>query len=151
MKLKRVKNSKQRLHEKIVEGKTYLEKEVHDVNELMRMKTHLERKRTQFEKDVEVYLKVSDKDDGKIDDYEIVKIEAEDILDDLQHYIDVKKREAEEREIEREAEERKIEREAEEHEKERRYNLEMERIKSEERMTTLKMEEKIAIERLNVE
>ena len=175
MELKRVESSKQRLQEKITEGKRYLQKEVYDVSELVRWRTHLEKKKAQFGKDIEEFVKVSDKDDPKIDDYECLKIEAEDILDDLQHYIDVKKREveadekriqqeAEERKVQREAEEKKIEREAEERkweaeklreveerEKERQYNLEMERIKAEERMTKLQIEEKIAIERLHVE
>ena len=138
MEQKRVENLKQRLHEKIVEGKEYLKKEVYNVNELVRCKTHLEKKKTQFEKDIEVYLKVSDKDENKIANYKCLKIESEVILDDLQLYIYVQKHEAKQKKIEREAEEKKMEaekfREAEERERERQYNLEMERIKTEERM-----------------
>ena len=157
MELKRVENSKQRLHEKMVEGKKYLEKEVYDVNELVRLKTHLEKKKTQFEKDIEVYLKVSDKDDDKINDYEILKIEAEDIFDDLQHYINFKKNqmEAEEKKRQIEAEEKEKERQMVVEEKTRERNQELERLRFEKEMeeTRLraKMEENIQLERIKLE
>ena len=55
MATKRVESSKQRLMERIGEGKKYLEKESHDINELARLKNTLEKKKAQFDKDIVVY------------------------------------------------------------------------------------------------
>ena len=49
---KRIEISKQRLMDKISEGKKYLEKETNDINELVRLRNNLEKKKTQFKKDI---------------------------------------------------------------------------------------------------
>ena len=134
MATKRIECSKQRLIEKINEGKKYLEKEKehYDVNELIRLKNHLEKKKAQFEKDITEYENTTEMQEQNRSEYEDLKVEGEDIYDDLEHYINVIKqeqcqrerereqeRQAEEKKLEREAEEKKLEREAEEKKLER--------------------------------
>ena len=46
METKRVEVSKQRLMDKISDGKKYLEKETNDMNELVKLKNNLEKKKT---------------------------------------------------------------------------------------------------------
>ena len=170
MAAKRIEISKERLRDKINDGRKYLEKEDYDINELIRFRNNLEKKRAQFEKDITEYEKTDDKDENKLAEYEEFKIDAEDIFDDLEHYINVKKqqqqqreqeiereREEEEKKREREEEEKKREREAEEkkrereeREKERHYQLEMEKIKIEERTKKLNVKlPKIELKRFN--
>ena len=48
---RRIESSKQRLLEKINEGKLYLQKDELDPDELLRLKKNLEKKKLQFEKD----------------------------------------------------------------------------------------------------
>ena len=101
--------------DKISEGKRYLEKEIYDINELVRLKNNLEKKKAQFEKDIIAYETSTDKNEEKVSEYEETQIEAEDTSDDLGHYINVeeqKKLEAQ-RNLERRAEERKLELEVE--------------------------------------
>ena len=151
MEAKRIETSQQRLQEKINEAKEYLEKDSYESSELKRLKNHLEKKRSQFEKDIETYEKAENRDDEKLELYKSLEVEAEDIFDDIEHYITESlqkeqkrelERQAEERRLEREAEEKRLEREAkekqlqaEDRERERRYQLEMEKVKSNERIT----------------
>ena len=74
--------------DKISEGKKYLEKETYDINELVRLKNKLEKKKTQFEKDI-AYEASTDNNEEKVSEYEETWIEAEDTSDDLGHYINV--------------------------------------------------------------
>ena len=69
MTTKRVEVSKQRLMDKISEGKKYLEKETYDINELVRLKNKLEKKKTQFEKDI-AYEASTDNNEEKVSEYE---------------------------------------------------------------------------------
>ena len=97
--------------DKISEGKRYLEKETYDINELVRLKNNLEKKKTQFEKNIIAYEASTDKNEEKVSEYVQTWIEAENTSDDLGHYINVeeqKKLEAQ-RNLERRAEERKLE------------------------------------------
>ena len=144
MEAKRIETSQQRLQEKINEAKEYLERDSYESSELKRLKNHLEKKKCQFEKDIETYEKTENRDDEKLELYKNLEVEAEDIFDDIEHYINVSlqkeqkrelERQAEEKKHEREAEERRLEREAEDRERERRYQLEMEKVKSNERIT----------------
>ena len=47
--------------DKISEGKKYLEKGTNDINELVRLRNNLEKKKTQFEKDIIAYEASTDK------------------------------------------------------------------------------------------
>ena len=89
MATKIVEVSKQRLVDKIPEGKKYLEKETYDINELLRLKKNLENKKRQREKDIVAYETSIDKNEKKVSEYEEIQIEAEDTSDDLGHYINV--------------------------------------------------------------
>ena len=109
MATKRVDVSKQRLMNKIFKGKKYLEKETYEINELVRLKNNLKKKKRQFEKDIMAYEASTDKDEEKVSEYEGTQIE--DTFDDLGQYINVEeqnKLEAQ-RNLERQAEERKLE------------------------------------------
>ena len=85
MATKRVDVSKQRLMNKISKGKKYLEKETYEINELVRLKNNLKKKKTQFEKDIIAYEASTDKNEEKVSEYEGTQIEAEDTFDDLGH------------------------------------------------------------------
>ena len=63
---KRIEISKQRLMDRISEGKKYLEKETNDINELVRLRNNLEKKKTQFEKDIIAYEASTDKNKEKV-------------------------------------------------------------------------------------
>ena len=52
--------------DKISEGKKYLEKETNDINELVRLRNNLEKKKTQFEKDIIAYEASTDKNKEKV-------------------------------------------------------------------------------------
>ena len=142
-------SSTQRLREKVDEAKIYIQKERHDINELTRLKKNLEKKRSQLEKDITEYQKASENDQEKIDASEDLKITAEDIYEDLEHYISITEKkqqqeaeerklklEAEKRKLEREAEERKLEREAEQ----RKLEVEVRKLKLEEEERKLRLE-----------
>ena len=163
MTTKRVENSQQRLIEKLSDGKKYLEKEIYDIYELMRIKKIIEKKKSQFDKDIKDFKESTDqKDEEKIIELEEVQIKAKDLMDNLDHYISIeehrkqqeerdREREMEEKRQEREAEEKRQEREAEEHEKEREYHLERERLELEKKKVTASMEEKINVEKIKCE
>jgi len=142
MALKRIENSKQRLQEKINEGKQYLKenKNNYDVNELTRLKNHLTKKKAQFERDIVEYKKTEDKDEDKIDEFENIQVEAEDITDDIEHYFGVTKEQRHERErqieLERQAEEKKQKFEL------QKYEMEIERRKQ---------DQQYELERLHIE
>ena len=94
---KRIESSKKRLLDKIIEGRKYLEKEHYDYNELIHLRNQLEKTKLQFEKDLSNYTNTKEKDEDKIFEYEEVKVDGEEVFDDLLHYTDViKKSSAEE-------------------------------------------------------
>ena len=107
-----MKAQKKRLLDKIIEGRKYLEKEHYDYNELIRLRNQLEKKKLQFEKDLSDYTNTKEKDEDKIFECEEVKVDGEEVCDDLLHYINVIKQSSaeEERKKERLKEERKKER-----------------------------------------
>ena len=87
---KRIESSKKRLLDKINDGRKYLEKEhYYDYNELIHLRNQLEKKKLQFEKDFSDYTNTKEKDEDKIFEYEEVKVDGEEVCDDLLHYIDV--------------------------------------------------------------
>ena len=86
---KRIESSKKRLLDKINDGRKYLEKEHYDYNELIHLRNQLEKKKLQFEKDLSDYTNTKEKDEDKIFEYEEVKVDGEEVCDDLLHYIDV--------------------------------------------------------------
>ena len=51
--------------DKISEGKRYLEKETCGINELVRLKNNLEKKKAHFEKDIIAYEASTDKNEEK--------------------------------------------------------------------------------------
>ena len=119
---KRIESSKKRLLDKINEGRKYLEKEHYDHNESISLRNQLEKKKLQFQKDLRDYTNTKKKDEDKIFKYEKVKVDGEEVCDDLLHYIDVIKQSSveEERKKERPEEERKKERK-----KERQHQMEI--------------------------
>ena len=160
MATKIVEISKERLVDKIPEGKKYLEKETYDINELLRLKKNLENKKTQREKDIVAYETSTDKNEKKVSEYKEIQIEAEYTSDDLGHYINVEeqkklevetnlKYQAEERKLELEMEKRRLE--AEEQDNDRQFQLEKERMELEHKRMSIEMEEKITVEKLQVE
>ena len=74
---------------KIYEGNIYLERETYDINELVRLKNNLKKKKTQFEKDIIACEASTDKNEEKYSEYEEAQIKAEDTFDSLGHYINV--------------------------------------------------------------
>ena len=83
--------------------------EHYDCNELIRLRIQLEKKKLQFEKDLGDYTNPEEKDEDKIFEYEEVKVDGEEVCDDLLHYIDVIKQQEVKRKKERQEEERKTE------------------------------------------
>ena len=112
----------------------------YDVNELTRLKNHLTKKKAQFERDIVEYKKTEDKDEDKIDEFENIQVEAEDITDDIEHYFGVTKEQRHERErqieLERQAEEKKQKFEL------QKYEMEIERRKQ---------DQQYELERLHIE
>ena len=89
MATKRLESSQQRLMEKINEGKKYLENEIYNINELTRIKKTIEKKKLQFDKDVKNFEESTEKDEEKLNDFEEIQIQADDLLDDFDHYINI--------------------------------------------------------------
>ena len=85
MATKRGEASKQKLMDKISEGKKYLEKETNDIDELVRLKNNFKKKKTQFEKDIIAYETSTDKNEENVSEYEGTQIEAEDNFADVRH------------------------------------------------------------------
>ena len=152
MATKRIEISKQRLIDKISERKKFLQKDTHDINELV--KNNLEKKKTQFEKDIIGYEASTDENEEKISEYEETRIKAEDASDDLVHYVNVeeqKKLEAQQN-LERQTEEKKLELEmkkrrlkAEEQDKDRKFQLEKERMELEQKIISTSLETMITV------
>ena len=160
-----------RLPEKIHDAKEYFKQETYEFNELMRLKKHLEKKKLQFDKDVTEYESTPEKDEEKLLEYDNFKSESEDVMDDIEHYIEVEEKKSEEKEKKREAEEREKQREAEERKRleqveekrrqeereekrvqnEMQFELEKMKIEADERRLKMEMEEKLAIEQLKLE
>ena len=89
MATKRLESSQQRLMEKINEGKKYLENEIYNINELTRIKKTIEKKKLLFDKDVKNFEESTEKDEEKLNDFEEIQIQADDLLDDFDHYINI--------------------------------------------------------------
>ena len=152
MATKRIEISKQRLIDKISERKKFLRKDTHDINELV--KNNLEKKKTQFEKDIIGYEASTDENEEKISEYEETRIKAEDASDDLVHYVNVeeqKKLEAQQN-LERQTEEKKLELEmkkrrlkAEEQDKDRKFQLQKERMELEQKIISTSLEAMITV------
>ena len=152
MATKRIEISKQRLIDKISERKKFLQKDTHDINELV--KNNLEKKKTQFEKDIIGYEASTDENEEKISEYEETRIKAEDASDDLVHYVNVeeqKKLEAQQN-LERQTEEKKLELEmkkrrlkTEEQDKDRKFQLEKERMELEQKIISTSLEAMITV------
>ena len=152
MATKRIEISKQRLIDKISERKKFLQKDTHDINELV--KNNLEKKKTQFEKDIIGYEASTDENEENISEYEETRIKAEDASDDLVHYVNVeeqKKLEAQQN-LERQTEEKKLELEmkkrrlkAEEQDKDRKFQLEKERMELEQKIISTSLEAMITV------
>ena len=152
MATKRIEISKQRLIDKISERKKFLQKDTHDINELV--KNNLEKKKTQFEKDIIGYEASTDENEEKISEYEETRIKAEDASDDLVHYVNVeeqKKLEAQQN-LEQQTEEKKLELEmkkrrlkAEEQDKDRKFQLEKERMELEQKIISTSLEAMITV------
>ena len=152
MATKRIEISKQRLIDKISERKKFLQKDTHDINGLV--KNNLEKKKTQFEKDIIGYEASTDENEEKISEYEETRIKAEDASDDLVHYVNVeeqKKLEAQQN-LERQTEEKKLELEmkkrrlkAEEQDKDRKFQLEKERMELEQKIISTSLEAMITV------
>ena len=152
MATKRIEISKQRLIDKISERKKFLQKDTHDINELV--KNNLEKKKTQFEKDIIGYEASTDENEEKISEYEETRIKAEDASDDLVHYVNVeeqKKLEAQQN-LERQTEEKKLELEmkkrrlkAEEQDKDRKFQLQKERMELEQKIISTSLEAMITV------
>ena len=85
MATKRGEASKQKLMDKISEGKKYLEKETNDIDELVRLKNNFKKKKTQFEKDIITYETSTDKNEENVSEHEGTQIEAEDNFADVRH------------------------------------------------------------------
>ena len=152
MATKRIEISKQRLIDKISERKKFLQKDTHDINELV--KNNLEKKKTQFEKDIIGYEASTDENEEKISEYEETRIKAEDASDDLVRYVNVeeqKKLEAQQN-LERQTEEKKLELEMkkrrlkpEEQDKDRKFQLEKERMELEQKIFSISLEAMITV------
>ena len=148
-------NSKQRLLEKMNEGKRHLEKETYEVKDLSRLKKNVEKKKLQLEKDISEYKNTTEKNEEKISEYEKLQVKAEGLLHDIQHYANVTK-ERKERLERKQAEERleqqkEQEQEIKERKLERGHQLEMERLAVEKKQMKIAMEERITIEHLQLE
>ena len=143
MALNRLESSGKRLFEKIDQGKKYLEKEkeTDEVNELLKLKNAVEKKRLQFEKDLEEYRQTDEKDDEKIEELRDYLVDGEELIDELEHYIGVGKEQAEERERQMRLQTQKEEKEKEK-EKELR-EIEIKRIDFEENRLQKELEDKI--------
>ena len=81
----------------------------------------MEKKKLQSENDFSNYTNTKEKDENKFFEYEEVKVDGEEVCDDLLHYIDAIKQSSAE-------EERKKERLEEERKKERQHQMEIERL-----------------------
>ncbi|XP_057297398.1 calponin homology domain-containing protein DDB_G0272472-like [Hydractinia symbiolongicarpus] len=129
-------NGTQRLREKINEITKYLQDEQEcDIDELKRLKKHLEKRHAQFEKDIANFETAVEETEEKSVKKRNMMLEAEDILEDVEHLIGVKKQRQLERKKEREAEEKRLQREAEEKRLEREVaEKRLERAAEEKRM-----------------
>ena len=67
-------------------------KETYDSNELVRLRNNIKKKKAQFEKDINAYENLADKDEEKVTEYEELQIQAEDTFDDLTQYINIKRK-----------------------------------------------------------
>lgn len=155
---KRIESSKQRLQDKIEEGKRYLNERErnYETNELTRLKNNLENKKAQFEKDITEYGKADDRDEEKITEYENLQVEVENITDDIEHYLGVTKDQLQQRQIEQEkkAEEKRLQLEAEEKRlqleaKEKRQQFELQKYEME--IKRRKQEQQYELEKLRME
>ena len=59
-----------------------MEKETYDINKPVRLRNSLEKKEAQFEKGINAFENLADKDKEKVTEYEEIQVEAEDTFDD---------------------------------------------------------------------
>ena len=59
-----------------------MEKETYDINKPVRLRNNLEKKEAQFEKGINAFENLADKDKEKVTEYEETQVEAEDTFDD---------------------------------------------------------------------
>lgn len=59
-----------------------MEKETYDINKPVRLRNNLEKKEAQFEKGINAFENLADKDKEKVTEYEEIQVEAEDTFDD---------------------------------------------------------------------
>lgn len=142
------------------EGKKYLrEKENnYDLSELSRLQKNIEKKKAQFERDIETYEKAENRDEEKVIEYQDFQVEAEDIIDDIEHYRKTTEEKVRDRliQIEKENEERRAQREAEERRakmeaEERRAQMEAEERRQQREADERRREQEMQLERLRIE
>ena len=59
-----------------------MEKETYDINKPVRLRNNLEKKEAQFEKGINAFENLADRDKEKVTEYEDIQVEAEDTFDD---------------------------------------------------------------------
>lgn len=59
-----------------------MEKETYNINKPVRLRNNLEKKEAQFEKGINAFENLADKDKEKVTEYEEIQVEAEDTFDD---------------------------------------------------------------------
>lgn len=59
-----------------------MEKETYDINKPVRLRNNLEKKEAQFEKGINAFENLADRDKEKVTEYEEIQVEAEDTFDD---------------------------------------------------------------------
>lgn len=59
-----------------------MEKETYDINKPVRLRNNLEKKEAQFEKGINAFENLADKDKEKVTEYEEIQVETEDTFDD---------------------------------------------------------------------
>ena len=105
----------------------------------------------QFERDIAEYHKAEDQDEEKLNEYENKQVEAEDLADDIEHYLGVVKYQLQQcqRQIkqERNTEEKRLQIKAEEKEKKQQFELQ----KYEMEMERRKQKQQYELERLRLE
>lgn len=59
-----------------------MEKETYDINKPVTLRNNLEKNEAQFEKGINAFENLADKDKEKVTEYEEIQVEAEDTFDD---------------------------------------------------------------------
>ena len=145
---KSLQEAEKKLRNAISNGRNYLEKEnvTYEIKELKRLSDQLNKKIEQVEADLTRYISGDDKEEDKLEEYQILLRNGEDVRDDLVHYFETinEEKEAENKRRQEEKDERIRQEVAED--KRRREQMEFE-----ERMKRLSMEENITLEKIRME